>query len=93
MDSLFYREHIKSNFNVGLFVGFLLSFIVSVTLLIFLLLLLRLTKKHFFSFSIWEHTFVTALEVKKQDSVFGQLPPYNSNFTCISFFPYEGGEK
>lgn len=61
MDSLFYREHIKSNFNVGLFVGFLLSFIVSVTLLIFLLLLLRLTKKHFFSFSIWEHTFVTAL--------------------------------
>lgn len=52
-------------------------------------------KTYFFSFGIWEHLLVIALEVKRQDSVFGQLPAYNSNsnFTCIPFFPHEGGEK
>ena len=51
MDSLFYREYIKINFNVGLFMGLLLNYIVSVTVLLLLLyssLKKFLQKKKFF---------------------------------------------
>ena len=84
MDSLFYREYIKINFNVGLFMDLLLNCIVSVTVLLLLLYSESLKK----SPQIWH-----LLRSKRTRLYIWPNSCLKLEFHWTSFFPHEGGEK